>query len=65
MSNKDNQIRRRGEDIKSYICWVNYGCEGYQPHDYETVEEAVKHESYGSEKIITKLVKYDIKERGE
>lgn len=45
-----------------YIVWVNNGCDGWYPTYYDTFEKAVKHESYGQDKIITKLVQYTISE---
>jgi len=54
MSKKDTQF--------DYIVWVNYGCEGWSPTGYSTLEEAIKHESYGAEKVITKECKYTLKE---
>jgi len=46
--------------LKKYIVWVNNGCDGWYPCEYDTLEEAVKHEAYGLEKIITTEVKYSI-----
>lgn len=47
---------------QKYYVWVNHGYEGWSPHGYNTVEEAIAHEGYGSEKVITKIVDYEIKE---
>jgi hypothetical protein len=49
--------------ILNYTCWVNGGCEGWHPYEYDTLEEALKHESYGSEKCITRYVVYEIVEK--
>jgi hypothetical protein len=49
--------------MKKYIVWVNYGCEGWSPSFYDTLEEAIKHESYGMDKIITTEVKFEIVEK--
>jgi len=46
----------------NYIVWDNHG-EGWSPTGYEILEDAVKHhDSYGSESVITKLVKYKVEE---
>ena len=39
-----------------FIVWVNYGCEGWKPTGYATLDEAVQHESFGSAKLVTRLV---------
>ncbi len=39
---------------EKYIVWINYGSGGWSPTGFETLDEAVKHETYGSEKIITR-----------
>ena len=49
--------------MNKYIVWVNYGCEGWSPSFYDTLEEAIKHESYGMDKIITTEVKFEIVEK--
>jgi hypothetical protein len=51
--------------MKKYIVWTHNGCEGWNPSDYDTLEEAVKHESYGLDKIITTEVKFNIVEKKE
>jgi len=48
--------------MKKYIVWIHNGCEGWTFSDFDTLEEAVKCESYGQQKIITTEVKYTIKE---
>lgn len=48
---------------KKYIVWTNHGYEGWSPEYYETLEEAINHDSYGSEKIITKKVNFTIQEQ--
>lgn len=48
--------------FKKYIVWIRNGCEGWTFQDFDTLEEAVNCESYGSEKIITMEVKYKIEE---
>ena len=41
---------------KPWIVWVDFGYEGWNPNGYDTIQEAVKHESYGSPKVITRGV---------
>lgn len=48
--------------MMKYTCWVKDGY-NWSPNDYETLEEALKHESYGAAKRITKDVNYDVVER--
>lgn len=48
---------------KKYIVWVDYGYEGWAPTYYDTLQECVDHNSYGSRKIITKLLFLDITEK--
>lgn len=45
-----------------YILWINYGCEGWKPGSYHSLEEALRVDTYGSEAIITKEVSYFIQE---
>jgi hypothetical protein len=45
-----------------YLVWQHNGCEGWSWEGYNTIEEAVKHESYGSKKIITTPVKIKIED---
>lgn len=45
-----------------YLVWTDDGCEGWSLSIYDTLEEAVKHESYGKNIIITKKVRYTVKE---
>lgn len=49
--------------MKKYIAWVDYGCEGWHMTEFDTLEECIKQESYGQNKIITKRVEFDITER--
>jgi hypothetical protein len=48
--------------MRKYLVWTNNGSGGWILTTYDTFEEAIKHESYGSEKIITTEVKYKITE---
>lgn len=48
---------------KPYTAWVDYGYEGWKRTDYETLEAALKHNNYGSEMVVTKLVQYDVVEK--
>ncbi len=53
----------RKKEIKhQYIVWVNYGSEGWTPTGYTTLKEALEHDSYSYEKIITKKVEYAVKD---
>ncbi len=47
---------------KKYIVWTDYGYEGWRPTGYDSIEDAVRHESYGSETIITTKVNILISE---
>jgi len=49
--------------MKKYIVWTRNGCDGWNWTDYDTLEEAVKHESYWADKIITTEVKYKVVEK--
>ena len=49
--------------MKKYLVWTDYGCDGWNFTEYDTLEEAIKHETYGQDKIITTEVKYDIVEK--
>ena len=51
--------------MNKYIVWVNYGCEGWSPSFYDTLEEAIKSASYERDRIITTEVKFDVVERKE
>ena len=48
-----------------FIVWTNYGSEGWSPTYYQKIDDAVKHESYGMEKIFTKEIKlnYSVKNK--
>jgi len=53
------------EDLKRYILWVDYGCEGWAIlGSYDTPEEAIKAamENCGSDKLITKRLDLKIVE---
>jgi hypothetical protein len=43
-----------------YTVWTDHGYDGWSPTDYETLDEAIAHESYGSEKHISKPVKFTV-----
>lgn len=48
-----------------YIVWINYGCEGWSPTEFQTLKGAVDYatkNNYGSEFKITKQVEYEISE---
>jgi len=46
-----------------YVVWQNYGYEGWHPHSFKTLEEAIKAQKYTTDWIITKIVAYEIKEK--
>ena len=46
----------------NFIVWIDNGGEGWTWEGFNTIEEALNKESYGFQKIITKPVKYTIKE---
>lgn len=48
--------------MKKYTVWVEYGCEGWHPYSYETLTEAIQHDSYGNKKRITIDVDWEIKD---
>lgn len=48
---------------KDYQLWVNYGYDGWSLTEYDTIEEALKAETYGSDWVITKRVDYEVKEK--
>lgn len=50
------------ETLFPYIVWSDGGYDGWYPTGYNTLDEALKHESYGAEKIITKPCFYKIQE---
>lgn len=46
---------------ETYIVWTSNGYY-WSKSEYEDLKSAIEHESYGSEKIVTKVVKYKITE---
>jgi hypothetical protein len=51
------------EDAKGpYVVWINNGCEGWQPTSFSSLYEALNSHKYSVEWVITKIVKYEIKE---
>lgn len=48
---------------EKYIVWTNYGLEGWKYDEYSSLEEAVNHEAYRMETMITKKVEYEVKEK--
>ena len=49
-----------------YIVCVNYGCEGWNPIGFETVEELEKwvvagRDTYGEERVFTKRIDVSVK----
>ena len=45
-----------------YVVWEDFGYEGWRWCGFQTLEEAVEYNGYGSYKTITKTVKYKIEE---
>jgi hypothetical protein len=48
--------------VKRFIVWDNHGYGEWSHSYYDTLEEALNHNSYGSEHILTKEVDYSVKE---
>lgn len=48
---------------KLHIAWVSTGYSHWIRYNYETLEAALAHNSYGSEMVVTKLVQYDVVEK--
>jgi hypothetical protein len=46
-----------------YTVWVYYGCEGWAPTDYSTLEEALMHQRYGGRCVIQNPVQYKVVEK--
>lgn len=53
MSSQSNDTDIAG----SFIVWLDYGCENWQPRSFNSIEEALKSEKY-AEWIITKRVDF-------
>lgn len=49
--------------MKKYTVWVNQGYEGWQPTEYDSIEECLNHDRYSREMRITKDVNYEILEK--
>ena len=58
-------MAERDDHAGPYTVWVNHGYEGWSPTSYDTLEEAIAHESYGLMKAITRAVQYEVKELPE
>lgn len=48
---------------KKYQLWVNYGSEGWNFYEYDTIEECLLAPSYGMASAITQKVDWEIKEK--
>jgi hypothetical protein len=48
-----------------YTVWINYGAEGWQPTDCETLEAALKLQKHGSQWTVQKAVKFKIVEEDD
>jgi hypothetical protein len=49
---------------KLYQFWQNHGYEGWNMQDFDTLEEALKCDTYGDDWFITKRVDWKVKEEG-
>lgn len=45
------------------VVWLDYGCEGWRPSSYDTVKEALLGERYGNRFVVTRVVKFEVKEK--
>ena len=49
---------------KPYVIWVDHGTEGWQPREFDTLEEIrdylLSGQSYGSTMVLTRLLKVRI-----
>jgi hypothetical protein len=48
---------------KKYQLWVYHGYEGYELCEFDTLEECLTHERYGSDFTITQKVDWEVKEK--
>ena len=47
---------------RKYVVWIDGG-EGWNPTGFDNLKDAFFHESYGSQKVITKIVEVDLTEK--
>jgi hypothetical protein len=47
-----------------YIVWENYGNEGWHPKSYENIKTALVAQRFNSQFVVTKLVDYEVVEKG-
>jgi hypothetical protein len=45
-----------------YTLWLDYGYEGWKPTDYDTLEEALRGERFYNNWVITRAVRYEVKD---
>lgn len=57
----DEAVRQRAAG--PYVVWENYGCEGWQPTSYTTLEAALTAQKYNSTWVIQKSVAFEIVEK--
>lgn len=43
----------------TYVIWIDYGVEGWKPHSFDTVREALEFNKNSDNWILMKRVKYD------
>ncbi len=51
---------------KKYIVWLDYGCEGWQPRGFNSLEEMEKfiiegRDTYGEQRIYTRKIEVKVK----
>ncbi len=46
-----------------YTLWLDYGCEGWKPYEYETFKECFLADKYGNDFRITKDVVIQVIEK--
>lgn len=54
----------RRDDVKGpFIRWDDYGCEGWHPVSYDTMEEALSDDRYGHQFTLTKVIEWRVIEK--
>lgn len=48
-----------------FIRWLDFGYEGWHPHSFDTLKEAIEWTGYGHGHVITKLAAYDVVDKTE
>ena len=47
------------------IRWLDYGYEGWKPHSFDTIRDALEWPGYGSPYVITRLAVYEVADKTE